>query len=709
MNNQFKSFNTALNNWAKETPNKIAYTFLKDGENQEENITYKELEERAKAIAATLQMQGREGDRVILLFPSSIDFISSFFGCLYAGMIAVPVYHKVKQNPSRFLNIIEDASPSIMLGNKNIINEAKEVIGAQSRSIKWQGIDTIQINRAKFWRPFTANLETTAFLQYTSGSTSAPKGVIVSHENLLHQFEIMEEGTVKGRESNIFTWLPLYHDMGLIGNALFNTYLGARLTFMTPTSFIKKPIRWLKAVSKYKVNFSGAPNFAYELVIRKTTEADFQDLDLSNWEVAFCGAEPIRYETLRDFAIKLRDTGFHPKALLPCYGLAEATLMVTGSGNGKGLRKVQVDKYEMDNARAKFVDKNAENSKTLVSSGTMVHEQEIRIVHPEKLREVKEGEVGEIWIAGKHVAKGYWNKPEVSKERLQAKLEGEDFNFLRTGDLGFMKKGQLFVTGRIKDLIKVRGRGIYPQDLEYIIDDLNTTFPEVRKGGAGVFAINQNGREAIAAFVEVKPRNNKNHCPDTLSKAIIKEIAEQFDVALADVVLIKSGTLPKTTSGKIQRHNCYKIYSRDFKDYFKPVFQWSKQTGNAKIETEENMPGSSNKVGVSFQNGALKVSRNTSNRGVKVNEVTAVPTTDNSLQEWLTKWLSDKLGIATEQIDPKESLMSYGLDSIDVIELVDCIESKMNISISSTTLHDLGNIEGIVNYLTNNKNIPATA
>lgn len=719
MNYQMKSLNDALGRWANETPNKVAYTFLVDGENQEEKITYQALEEKVKAVAATLQLLGKQGDRVMLLCPSSIDFITSFFGCLYAGMIAVPVYHKVKQNPNRFLNILNDANPSVILGHKQIINEAKAILGEANQKLKWQNIELIQSNRARFYRTFAAELNTTAFLQYTSGSTSDPKGVIVSHENLLYNFEIIAASSDSHQLTNFFTWLPLYHDMGLIGNALFSTFLGAHLVFMTPTSFIKKPVRWLKAISKYKVQISGAPNFAYDLVPRKVIPSDLEGLDLSSWEVAFCGAEPIRYETLRNFAAKLGNYGFNFNALFPCYGLAEATLMVTASGKGNGIKRVFVDKDKMDKSEAYFVSKNAANSKVFVASGKKVLEQEIRIVHPETCLELEEGQVGEVWVAGKHIAKGYWNKPEVSKQRLQAQLEGEEFDYLRTGDLGFKKKGQLYITGRIKDLIKIRGRGIYPQDLEFAIDDLSEQFAEIRKGGAGAFAVEQNGKEGIATFIEIKPRNNKDHCPEKLSKAIIKAIAEQFDVVLADVVFIKSGTLPKTTSGKIKRHACSELYKNNFKNYFVPIFQLSANVNTGIEETTDNIPGAANGICVTFKSGNLKTKRNQSNLNFELSLSGVQPASNvlhhnktvqsDEIQRWLAEWLSNKLKISLAQIDPKESLMCYGLDSIDAIELVDTIEKKMKVSISSTVLHDLDTLAAIADYLKKERQVEAVA
>ena len=294
MNINFKSVVSTLQHWATTTPNKTAYTFLTYQKQHEINISYKELDIKAKAIAATLQFITSKGDRVILLYPSGLEFIAAFYGCLYAGVIAVPVFHKIKQNPERLLAIMNDAQPTVVLTTGSISVTAQGILGEKFKMVKWQTTDLIKDNRARYWQPFEATKATTAFLQYTSGSTSQPKGVMISHENLLYQFKIISTSSYKDSNRKILTWLPLYHDMGLIGNILFNTYLGGQCYFMSPISFLKRPIRWLQAISDYEINMSGAPNFAYDLVVNKIKEADLNTLNLQTWKVAFCGAEPIR-------------------------------------------------------------------------------------------------------------------------------------------------------------------------------------------------------------------------------------------------------------------------------------------------------------------------------------------------------------------------------------------------------------------------------
>lgn len=675
MNNLFQTYNECLQHWAQETPNKIAYTFLTDGENLEEHITYQELNEKAKAIAATLQFIANPGDRVLLLYPSSIDFIAAFYGCLYAGVVAVPVFHKIKQSPKRLLAIMQDAQPTVALSNRHIITEAKEVLGDRFNSLKWQATDRVDARRAALWKETTVTPESLAFLQYTSGSTSTPKGVMVSQDNLLYQFEIIASGTSNSTDSKIFTWLPLYHDMGLIGNVLFNIFLGARCIFMTPTSFIKRPSRWLKAISKYQVDLSGAPNFAYDLVSRKTTEEEIATLDLSCWKVAFCGAEPIRFQTLQNFTQIVEPAGFNEKALFPCYGLAEATLMVTGTGIGNGVKHMDASTTDLEQGRANAASLE-EGTTTLVGSGSKILEQEIRIVDPNTLKPLADGQVGEIWIAGRHVAKGYWEKPQASLDRLHARIEGEEHHYLRTGDLGFFQNGEIFITGRIKDLIKVRGRGIYPHDLEFAIEDLNAEWQEVRKGGSGVFAFEKDGQEQIAAFVEVNPKKNKNFNPSTLAKTIRETIASQFDVALADVVLIKSGTLPKTTSGKIRRFECRDIFMNDFKAYFPPIFRLQEEqpTQHTIIKT--------------IKSPTAPVAKQKNNTLAKAR-----------IMAWVGEWMAKKLEFNMDNIDTTESLLNYGLDSLSALELVEDIEQKFKVQVSDTLVYDLRTIDAIVDHL----------
>ncbi|MBL8148827.1 MAG: fatty acyl-AMP ligase [Blastocatellia bacterium] len=437
---------------AEEHAEKVLYTFLADGEIEADKLTYGELALKSRAIAAVLQEQNAAGERALLVFPPGNDYIAAFFGCLYAGVIAVPVYPPgINQSLSRLQAIAFDARAKIALTTSDIVAQINSSQIKEAAAIKWIATDIISTEVASNWKLPSIDAETLAFLQYTSGSTSTPKGVMVTHGNLLHNQSLIKEAFGHSEKSVVAGWLPLYHDMGLIGNVLQPLYVGATCVLMSPISFLQKPLRWLKAISSYKATTSGGPNFSYELCVKKISEQDRQTLDLSSWQIAFNGAEPIRYETIERFAKAFAPSGFSKKAFFPCYGLAEATLFVTGNSYSpeSGLRFVEKQPFE-NNLLIETLQN--EDSYRLVGSGKLA--TKILIVDPESRRVSSPNMVGEVWISGESVAKGYWKQEKETEETFRAFTEDtKEGPFLRTGDLGFLRDGELFVTGRIKDLI----------------------------------------------------------------------------------------------------------------------------------------------------------------------------------------------------------------------------------------------------------------
>src|SRR5689334_4615206 len=477
---------------ARQEPDRMAYTFLRDGETLQSHLTYGELDERARALAATLQSLCAPGARALLLYPSGLEFIAAFFGCLYSGVVAVPAYPPHPARPGRALYrlraIVNDAQPSLVLSTSAILSMLREVMAGDPlwNSVRAVATDTVPQDAATLWSEPELDGNSLAFLQYTSGSTASPKGVMVTHANLICNEQMIKDACGHTQDSNFVGWLPLYHDMGLIGNVLQPLYLGSRCIFMSPTAFLEKPFRWLKAISDFKANTSGGPNFAYDLCARRVTEEQAATLDFSSWKIAFNGAEPIRYETLERFAARFEKCGFRREALFPCYGLAEATLFVSGGPAPGPPVTCTIDADQLEQGR--IVETSADNpkSKTLVASGSLASGLRAIVVDAKDLSECAAGKVGEIWLAGPNVTKGYWGRPDESSETFYAQLSDKQQGpFLRTGDVGFLKDGRLFVTGRIKDLIIIRGRNHYPQDIELTVEKSHEA---VRPGCCAAFS-----------------------------------------------------------------------------------------------------------------------------------------------------------------------------------------------------------------------------
>jgi acyl-CoA synthetase (AMP-forming)/AMP-acid ligase II len=555
-----------------ELPERVAYTFLIDGETDAISLTYQELDRKVRAIAAQLQSLCSPGDRVLLLYPPGLDYIAAFFGCLYAGVVAVPAYPpRPNRSLSRLQSIINDASANIALTTSSVYSSLERILAQTPglEKLQWLASDRISLDLGDRWSEPRIDSETLAFLQYTSGSTAEPKGVKISHDNLLHNLKSIHQCFQHHSESRGVIWLPPYHDMGLIGGILQPLYGGFPVALMSPLMFLQNPIRWLQAITRYKATTSGAPNFAYDLCVRKVKPEQLTNLDLSSWEVAFNGAEPINYDTLEQFTNTFARCGFRPEAFYPCYGMAEATLIVSGGDKTAPVVVNHLQGEALEQNRIVPADAGAENSRILVGCGKSLPDQQVVIVHPEHLTRSKIGEVGEIWVWGSSVAKGYWGQPEESKRTFEAYLiDTGEGPFLRTGDLGFTHNGELFVTGRLKDVIIINGRNHYPQDLERTVEQSNSF---IRPSCAASFAVNINGEEKLVILAEIdrrywdlskvsesKDTATKQDNPDAkeLIRSIRQAVSKHHDLQVYETLLLKPGSIPKTSSGKIQRHVC---------------------------------------------------------------------------------------------------------------------------------------------------------
>ncbi len=548
-----------LRYWAEAQNSEIAFAFLADGETTEQTWSYGELDQKARAIAARLQALGLAGERALLLYPPGLDFVAGFFGCLYAGVVAVPAYPpRRNRNMRRIESIAEDARAAAALTHSDIAGRTESVLETDSglRGVKWIATDTIDDDDADDWQPTNVRPRDLAFLQYTSGSTGSPKGVMLAHSNVLHNCALITAAFEAGRDAVGLSWLPTYHDMGLIGGVLNPVFCGCPSYLMSPMLFLQKPIRWLQAISTYRVSISGGPNFAYDLCTNKITDEQLEGLDLSSWGLAFNGAEPVRRETLERFFRRFSAYGFRRQAFYPCYGMAETTLIVTGGARRKSPVVRCFDGTALDEGRVVAAAPDGDRGRYVVGCGRALHDERIEIVDPDTHTRLAEGTVGEIWIHSASVGQGYWQKPEETQATFRAHLADEPgTQFLRSGDLGFFHQGELFVTGRIKDLIIVRGVNRYPQDIEMTAERADR---RVRSGATAAFAVDVDGRERLVIVSEVE-RSGQDDSEDII-QAIRREVTAEHELPPDAVILVRSGSIPKTSSGKIQRHACRQAF-----------------------------------------------------------------------------------------------------------------------------------------------------
>ncbi|CAM4396311.1 hypothetical protein BAMA_03625 [Bacillus manliponensis] len=554
-----------LNSNAAKNPDKVAFNYL-IGDEDEISISFEQLVMDSKRIAAYLQNEGLSGKQALIMYPPGLEYIKAFLGCLYAGVIAVPVYPPtLSRNMDRIRSILIDASTNIIFTtsqlHSKIAKHFSEEISAMD--IKWICIDESLLPQADQWTQPDINGESIAFLQYTSGSTSAPKGVMVSHQNILYNEKMIQKAFNNDENTIVFGWLPLYHDMGLIGNVLQPLFLGGTSILMSPIDFLKKPFRWLQAISKYKATVSGAPNFAYDLCVKKVTEEQKTLIDLSSWKVAYNGAEPVRYETLKKFSAEFENCGFKEESFYPCYGMAEATLFISGGvTNKKSIIKYFDSKALRDNKVQETRECN--ESIALVSCGTTHLEQKIKIVNPDTYNTCSKNEIGEIWVNGVNVANGYFGTGDNANFR--GRISGENSaKYLKTGDLGFINDGQLYITGRLKDLIILRGKNYYPQDIELTTEKAHIG---IKDGCSAAFSITEENEERLVIVAEIerafRPResgypNDKLDAKNVLTH-IRQKVMEEHGAQPYCICLIKTGTIPKTSSGKIQRNACKQEY-----------------------------------------------------------------------------------------------------------------------------------------------------
>jgi amino acid adenylation domain-containing protein len=644
------SFAAILRSRARRHPDGEACTYL-DDRGRPGTLSYADLDRQACRIALALSRcartngsghQGRKhpaGERALLLYPPGLDYVAAFFGCLYAGVIGVPAYPPLsEQQTPRLAAIAADADPSMILTDTALLEPCRAILGSTLRPRRpgpaWMATDALTDGCGDDWRPAGIGPETTAFLQYTSGSTGRPKGVVVSHRNLLHNSAFIQERFGLGPASRGVIWLPPYHDMGLIGGILQPIYGGFPVTLMSPMGFLRDPLRWLEAITRYRATTSGGPNFAYDLCVRKTTPEQRAGLDLSSWTVAFTGAEPVRAATLGRFAAAFAIAGFRPEAFFPCYGLAEATLMVTGGWHGRpvAVGEFAVGGLETGEARPA---RDGEQRRQLVACGDCAPGQRLAIVDPDTGAECPPGRIGEIRVSGPSVANGYWSDPDGTEHTFAPLTCAEPGAapgaiYLRTGDLGFLHDGQLYVAGRIKDLIVIRGRNHAPEDIELTAASSD---PRLRPGGAAAFSVDTDGAETLAIAHEIHPdAGQPTVVIGDVAAAIRAAVAREHGLAVQIVALLRRGSLPKTSSGKIQRQECRRAFA----------------AGTLPVLAVSTLP---------------------------TPDEQAVDTSAE-LVDALTRAAARVLAVPVTDLDPRSPLATWGLDSLKATELCAAFERE---------------------------------
>ena len=547
-----------LRYWAEAQPDDIAFRFLVDGEDQEIAWTYAYVDMRARAIGAKLVSMGMRGQRALMLYPPGLEFVAAFFGCHYAGAIPVPAYPpKRNRNMNRIQAISDDADAKVALTEREVLERVSRMLddSPHLKEIAWLSTKEVPDEYAGDWVMPALSPNDIALLQYTSGSTGSPKGVMLTHRNILANCTMITEAFEMHKKSTGMSWLPTYHDMGLVGGILNPLFCGCTSTLMSPMAFLSRPVRWLRAIAKYRISVSGGPNFAYALCNEKVSEEECEGLDLSCWETAFNGAEPIRADVLEEFTRRFEKYGFRHNSHYPCYGMAETTLIVTGGRRDDPPIVLPFNGERLDQHEVVPCGFNDADKRMLVGCGRELPGERIVIVDPRTQTRPPDDHVGEIWVRSPSVGEGYWNKHEETEKVFHAQLAdepaGEENQFLRTGDLGFISDGELFVTGRLKDLIIIRGVNRYPQDIEATVEAAS---PQLRSAGAGAFGVNYKGRERLVVVAEVERGRDNNW--DEVIHVIRSDVSAEHDVPPDAVILVRQGSIPKTSSGKIQRHAC---------------------------------------------------------------------------------------------------------------------------------------------------------
>jgi acyl transferase domain-containing protein/acyl-CoA synthetase (AMP-forming)/AMP-acid ligase II len=664
---------------AQLTPARDAYCFISGEQHTQKTVSYQQLDHSARVIGAQLRQTLNKGDRALLMFHSGIEFIEAFFACLYAGVIAVPVYPpKKNQKIERLQSIIEDADASVVLTTAVIYQRCQPMFEADPRLKTLSLLVTDIISKdshAAVLEQVQINSEDIAFLQYTSGSTGDPKGVIIDHQNMINNEMLIQKSCGHNINSKMVSWLPHFHDMGLIFGVLQPIFIGVTGVLMSPEFFIQKPIRWLKVLSEFKGTTSGGPNFAYDLCIDTIKDEELSGLDLSHWQVAFNGAEPVRAETMARFSEKFARCGFSANAFFPCYGMAETTLIATGAHFKTKPLVLSIDGESLTQGRAVIASEtNIDSVIAAVSSGYAWLEHQVKVVDPSSCQLCADSHVGEIWIKGDSVAKGYWNRPDINQEVFNATILGNDGDsdgvqggFLRTGDLGFMQKNELFVTGRAKDLLVFRGRNHYPQDIELTTEKAHKA---LKINGGSAFSTDINNVERLIIVQEVNRTAIRSLNPKEIFTSIVQQVVDVHEITPFDIVLIKPGRVLKTSSGKIQRQGNKQAY---LSEQFEVLARYHTTSCNDEINT--NLKSTAPAV--------LTPQKGSSNEPLAI----------------IKDIIARATSLSASEVDIDMAFQAMGIDSMLTVQLSAALESHIGIELSDTVFYDHPSIRLLSQYI----------
>lgn len=628
---------------AAQSPDRVAFIFVSRRDDTDRQLTYAELDWKARAIAGWLQSQNACKRPVALIFPPGPDYVAALFGTLYAGSAAVPL--KPRGSTSRWTplaSVLRDIQCPIALTTESLLSHVNETAAHADAGLVAAAIEHVPNNAAGQWRAVDGAQDALAVIQYTSGSTATPRGVKIRHRNILHNLDLMARVMGLDDASVGVSWLPHYHDMGLVGGILLPVFAGFPVALISSARFLTQPQSWLRAISRYRATVSGGPNFAYELCARRISEEDLDGIDLSSWRVAFTGAEPIRRATIDRFTRRFAGCGFQRSAIFPCYGLAEATLMVTG---GPEQRSCFLARALLGENQLVERNPHSPDATEVSASGALLPDHRIAIVDPDRRTRCREDQIGEIWIASGSVGDGYWNRPDETREVFEARLPDGEGPFLRTGDLGFIREGMLFITGRLKELIIVRGLNHYAPDIEQTAEDSHEV---LRTGCGAALSVDSMGEERIVLVYEL--HRHARVSAQSIFQVVSADIAERHGLQVFALVLIKEGTLPRTSSGKVQRRRCREQL---LAGSLRIVDEWGIRDPDLLLP-ERPSPTVAGELG-----------------GARPAEVEAI----------LAAELAAALNVEPQSIDRQQSFYALGLDSLMAARLSGRLEQLLGVSL----------------------------
>lgn len=632
------------------TPDATAFIFLRDGDDDEERITYKELDQAARKIAFQLGLAGAAGDRALMLFPPGLDFLKALFGCFYAGVIAVPAYAPRKNRSlDRIKTLVEDSGSSLVLSTTEIFQSTERSFSNldELKQMKWLVMDDVSAQGDTYsGAEVFPQSNDIALLQYTSGSTGQPKGVIVTHRNIMRNCDFIRSSFGFSQQSIGVSWLPTFHDMGLVGQIFQPVFTGFPSVLMPPVAFLQKPIRWMKAFSKYRGTMGGAPNFAFDLLADNTTPEEREGLDLSSIKTIYCGAEPIRKSTFDRFTDVYRAYGLTPEMLYPCYGMAETTLITSGPPALRGPVYLCVSGNALEKNKVEQVAAEQPDARYLTGVGFPWLDTRVRIINPETLVQCNNEEVGEVWVTGSSVTYGYWNNPEITKAVFQSELNDEpQINWLRTGDLGFFNNGELYITGRLKDVIIIHGRNYYPQDIEFLTEACH---PALQSNASAAFSVDVDNEEKLVIVAEVQRSFIRDLDVNAVCDAIREQISGEFELEVYGIQLLRTASILKTSSGKIQRRACKQGFlDKSLMVIGESIFSDAPAAGESVMQPNLTL-----------------------------------------LEAWLIAWIHIHLKIPFERIDQSKSISVYGLNSMKAVQLQQDVLTKFGVNIPPYVFFD---------------------